>query len=218
MRFITYGRKKQLDKIYLPAMNIPPTADSVMLRFNYAYRYRNASLSDSLFVEFSDDCGDTWNGVFLKGGEELATVDTNWTVFRPFAPEHWEVFKADLKPMLNGSNLLVRFSAYNDGGSLLYLDNIGIYTQNDPTALDKSAKLPLKMYPNPADNAFTISSPNNLNQVKLHISDLSGRKLSSFEFKGPGNRFEMDVNTLPSGLYIVHLQCREGVFESRLLK
>jgi len=219
MRFITYGRKKQFDKIYLPAMNIPPAADSVMLRFNYAYRFRNASLSDSLFVEYSDDCGDTWNGVFVKGGQELATVDTNWTVFKPFAPEHWGEFKTDLKPLINGNNLLLRFSAYNAGGSLLYLDNIGIYTQNDPTSLAQTqAQLPVNMYPNPAVDLLNLESPVLLNNVTISVSDLSGRLLSLNQFKEASTKYQIDTSQLPAGLYIVQLRSNEGVYSARLLK
>jgi hypothetical protein len=219
MRFITYGRKKQFDKIYLPAMNIPPAADSVMLRFNYAYRFRNASLSDSLFVEYSEDCGDSWNSIFVKGGQELATVDTNWTVFKPFAPEHWGEFKADLKPLINGNNLLLRFSAYNAGGSLLYIDNIGIYTQDDPISIEQTpAKLHLKMYPNPTRDLLNMESPFMLHNVSISISDLSGRLLTLHQFNEASTHYRMDTSQLPAGLFIVQLRSNEGVYVARLLK
>ena len=205
MQFLSYSRKGQWDEFYLPSLSIPNGADSVMLRFDYAYRFRTASLADTLEVGFSSDCGQTWTPAFRAGGEELSTIDTLWTNFRPFSPSHWQTFRMNLLPQLEGDQLMVRFSAYNRSGSNLYVDNIGIYTTTDPTGIEFTSVQALSVYPNPSQDRVNF---NFMSGTDGHYSvyDLLGKKQLQGNLLAGVKQQSISVENLPAGIYILRVQ------------
>lgn len=205
MRFITYSRKGQQDAIVLPALQVPQNADSLIIKFDYAYRFRNSSLSDSLKVEWSDDCGSTWNYAFYKGGEDLATIDTSWTLFKPFASSHWETFSINILNDFNGDKLLVKFSSVNEGGSILYLDNIAIYSDADPTGDLLINPLRISLQPNPAKEAIQIINQRSFNNARIDMYDIMGRLVFSGNPADNSKVFSLNVSQFRKGIYFVNI-------------
>ena len=75
---------------------------------------------------------------------------------------------------------------------------------------------PLTIYPNPATHAISLHSNAETGAMTVRISDLLGREMLRKEMPDGG---QLDVESLPSGLYIVHAVSEDGkVFRGKLEK
>ncbi|MFN5370679.1 MAG: T9SS type A sorting domain-containing protein, partial [Bacteroidia bacterium] len=189
------------DYLYTPFIEVPASSDSLMFSFSYAYRFRSNTLSDSLNVEISDDCGQSWNSVFYKGGSELASFDTSWVNFKPFAPQHWKKVKIDLLPLIGGASVIIRYKPINDLGSNLFLDNIFIYSNENPETTHNPTDISINIFPNPADDLL---------QVKLErFTDAGGVTFTVVDAKGrivcdshtDSDTFQLNTSNFKPGIY-----------------
>jgi hypothetical protein len=77
----------------------------------------------------------------------------------------------------------------------------------------------LRVYPNPAFNQLAISSEQFANgqEVTVTIYDMLG-KVQLQETIVPHGDFNVDVNGLPSGLYMLQLKQEDRLFTGRFVK
>lgn len=78
----------------------------------------------------------------------------------------------------------------------------------------------LRVYPNPAFNQLTASPPTPLQgrgEVTVTIYDMLG-KMQLQQKLIPQGDFKMDVNDLPSGLYLIQLKQADRLFNGRFVK
>ncbi|MDQ8005879.1 MAG: sialate O-acetylesterase [Pedobacter sp.] len=70
--------------------------------------------------------------------------------------------------------------------------------------------LEVVLYPNPAKEKIYINiKGNHQEQVKIEIFDLTGKKVSSLNFK-PSNEIQQDINRLNSGVYVLRVSSVVG--------
>ena len=102
------------------------TATSPMLIFDVAYAPKSASLSDSLFIDVSSDCGFTFTGTsYAKGASDLPTTAPVSNFYIPSGANEWRRDTLDLSPYI-GSNVKIRFRNYSLGSNALYIDNFQV--------------------------------------------------------------------------------------------
>jgi hypothetical protein len=106
--------------------------DSVILSFDRAYvRYATGTtFSDTLLIQVSTDCGNTFPiTAWKKGGNDLATLaGTNTGNWFPVAA-NWANERIDIKPFIGSANSInISFTAKNGYGQNLFLDNINLST------------------------------------------------------------------------------------------
>jgi archaellum component FlaF (FlaF/FlaG flagellin family) len=215
MQFLSYARKGQWDDIYLPSVDVPASADSFVVRFDYAYRFRNATLADTMEVAYSDDCGNTWNTIFRKGGQELSTIDTLWTNFKPFSASHWQNVHLNILPLISGNSVMLRFSGNNRGGSNLFLDNIGIYSETDPTGIETKTRIEVDVLPNPANEFVQIKTHNNLRIEQVCLRDMQGRLVLHTNVSNPVTSIQ--TSNLDTGIYFIEIQTEKGAVTKKLV-
>jgi hypothetical protein len=131
INFYNYTTTGDLDYLLSPILNTTGV-DSVIVSFDRAYvRYATgSSFSDTLLIQVSTDCGNTFPiTAWKKGGNDLATrTGTNTGNWFPVAAD-WGSDRIDLKPFIgNASSITVSFTAKNGYGQNLFLDNININT------------------------------------------------------------------------------------------
>ena len=81
-------RAEQKDELISP--NIHLDGDSIMLSFQVAYqKFNSSSKQDTLQVFLSSDCGESYNKIFEKGGQDLGTYDEMTVNFIPQSNEQW---------------------------------------------------------------------------------------------------------------------------------
>lgn len=131
MNYFSYSTSGHLDYLVSPVLNVT-NVDSVFVDFERAYvRYgTGTTLSDTLLIQVSTDCGNTFPiTAWKKGGNDLATrsgtVGTSWF---PVAAD-WKREKVDIKPFIgNATSITVAFVGRNGFGQNLFLDDINLST------------------------------------------------------------------------------------------
>ncbi|MFN4198886.1 MAG: T9SS type A sorting domain-containing protein, partial [Flavobacterium sp.] len=72
-----------------------------------------------------------------------------------------------------------------------------------------------RIYPNPARGSFNISSPSYSGDLQLQLFDVQGRRV--MERKITGTQNEINVNGIPTGVYMVRLSSDSGVITKKLV-
>ncbi len=85
----------------------------------------------------------------------------------------------------------------------------------DPKVYVASIKVEVEIFsisPNPAKDQLFL--PKNIQNGILEITDISGRTISSHEFKGN----EIDISKIPSGMYSIKISAKNKYFISKFIK
>jgi hypothetical protein len=127
----SYSTTGHLDYFVSPILDVT-NADSVFVDFERAYvRYgTGTTFSDTLLIQVSTDCGNTFPiTAWKKGGTDLATrAGTNTGNWVPVAAD-WRREKVDIKPFIgNATSITVAFVGRNGFGQNLYIDDINLST------------------------------------------------------------------------------------------
>lgn len=85
---------------------------------------------------------------------------------------------------------------YSSDTIIVYIGSVGMEESND---------LPIKIYPNPVSNYINIELNNFAEESKVEIYDLNGKLISEALFAGQYYKLKA-LETLPKGIYILHLQ------------
>lgn len=207
MNFLSYsGAFRENDELVLPNINLNGPTSNLFFGFQHAYRYRSASLSDSIEVLISNNCGETWQRIFYKGGQQLNTVDTLWTNFRPFKASQWFDNVIGIDAFANGSDYVqFKIRSINDGASNFYMDNVRVFTGVDPASIHQVNNEPKwKLFPNPSNADFVVEfEDTKAENTRLELLDLSGRIVESQIFNGA--KISVNAKELKSGIYFVRI-------------
>ena len=196
----------QNDDLISPVISLPQS-EPAQLKFDMSYSFVHSFFSDSLEVLLSTDCGDSWNSIYLNGGETLGLPDSlteGESEFLPSLPEHWRTESVSLDDYI-GEHILLNFRSKNDRGSHLVIDNIRVFTNEDPAGSIDQTTAELMLFPNPANNTVILRSDIEF-ESDIRIIDLRGRILlqeSGVRINSAGTR--LDVNGLDSGSYLVQV-------------
>jgi len=183
------------------------------LSFDYAYAKRGVK-SDTLQVSYSLDCGATWNLIWRKGGEALAT-STNETVL-PFLPEsnEWKTISLPLSYLGGQQKVRFKFENFTGWGNALYIDNINV-KQDNTGIQDKSKKVNVSVFPNPGSAMVTVKLPDNHHFEKIHIIDALGRTVKTQTIIDPISL--VNVADLSEGVYTINLFSAVGVQSEKIV-
>jgi hypothetical protein len=185
---------------------------------------------DGVQLQISEDCGASW--------ERLGTVQSgkNWynnasfdLPFGDFGKEAWSLEETywatagqSLRNYAGKKNLLLRWSMRSDATfntEGFGFDNIRILEVDD---LLKNSVL---LYPNPANDILNINIEPSLGDfqvMRITIFDLMGKEIqqSRLEFIGAtsGGVFQMPVDKLRSGVYLLKFETEKGNFNKKIIK
>lgn len=93
-------------------------------------------------------------------------------------------------------------------------DNMDV-TAN-PTGLDEVAGINASVYPNPSNGLFNLRLENT-DELSVRIMDISGKVLRSNQLSG-STLYTLDMETAPTGVYILELESANGKTYKRLIK
>ena len=136
INLFNYGTTGQRDGLLTPPLSFVGY-ETVELSFEHAYRRRNTSISDSLIIYASIDCGETFQRLAAYGEDGngiFATATTSGTNFVPVQESDWCIsgtvgtscFTVNLNAFAGEDNVIIKFESYNNQGNNLYIDNINI--------------------------------------------------------------------------------------------
>ena len=171
---------------------------SAEIHFDYAYAKYGGSYEDGFRIDISTDCWDSFDTLWYKFGDSLATVPNESNFWTPTDCADWSVNNiVDISNFI-GQDVMIRFVGINGWGNNFYLDNINITGQlADITSLSLGE---IQVYPNPSQGTFVVvhDTPN-LNYEVLSIDG----KLIQTGVLGTA-KSTIDV-AAPSGVYVLLL-------------
>jgi PKD repeat protein/photosystem II stability/assembly factor-like uncharacterized protein len=173
---------------------------SSMLRFDVAYAQYSQSLSDTLEILVSTDCGVSFTSVYRKGGLQLATAPSTTSIFTPDSSQ-WRTETVSLTAFAAETDLVIAFRDICHYGQMLYLDNINI---GGPLAVsDPAQPVVSAIYPNPAISGQSVN-----------VLAAQGEKITVEIYSGEGKLIHrgnyssgeiIQLPVLSSGMYMCRL-------------
>ena len=218
IRTFDYPIANSIDKFVSPIITSSPSFDSLFVTFDLAYALgtngTNGNL-DTLELQVSRDCGQTFTTAWKKFGADLQT-STGFGRFTPTAND-WKNIKVYLTPYVNTPGFQLFFVAKGNRQNNLYIDNINVYGVTLPQRLKDQGYL---IYPNPFLNSFGIHHylpPINLQKVTLY--NAMGQKVWEQIVDGATSSF-ITVNpiNLSPGVYMLNLTYKDKVIVERIVK
>lgn len=73
------------------------------------------------------------------------------------------------------------------------------------------------MYPNPATNIVNITNRENMLVSQITVYDVTGKQMSTQSFNNEAE-IQLNVENLPSGTYMLHLQTEVGTAVKKLVR
>ena len=85
---------------------------------------------------------------------------------------------------------------------------------------ESSAQLPVRLYPNPAENAVTLVWAEQQNAMQLLFTDVTGKIVlqQMVDAGALSTGLEIDLSQIQAGVYYVHLQSEQGHFVETMIK
>jgi hypothetical protein len=119
----------------------------------------------------------------------------------------WNAYNTGIQVWLNSVHFPTNDTGYAVGtnGIILKTTNGGLTGINEIDFLSQS----LKIIPNPVKDKITISSPEITVNTQLSIFAVSGDKVMERELTGAET--QLDISTLPRGVYVVRVQNENAV-------
>lgn len=226
IRNFDYPVANTVDKFFSPVIKYDAVVDSFFVSFDYAYSQgmqypgsTNLPL-DTLEIQITQDCGQTFTTIWKKWGADLQTVgDPNFPNATKFIPNsnQWKNVNIYLSQVIGTKDFQVYFVAKSNKQNNLYIDNINIY----PKILPKRLKdLGYLLYPSPFRSTFIVRNyrvPTTLQTIGVYNS--VGQLVWQKNLNGSGyTEMTVDLGTLAAGVYIVKLQYTEKTVMERIVK
>ena len=205
-----YNTLNAKDYLILPILNFQ-SFDNVFMTFDYAYAQRY-SRNDSLIVNVSVDCGESWERVYANGPDGQGSFATSEPTSEPFLPQDGNDWCGagygadcpiiDLSQWAGNTDIKVRFESITRFGNNLYISNVEI--SNTVGVIDDQFNNNdiFLIYPNPAKGQINILV-NYKDDYLMQLMDAQGRVLISKEMNQ--NKSEIDINDLKQGVYFIRI-------------
>lgn len=224
INLINYYYTGQRDRLISPPISFEGF-ESAYLTFDYAYAQRFAQV-DSLIVKISDDCGTTWTRIYANGPdmtENFVTREPLDTYFIPETPTDWSGLGdygednpiIDLTNWANKPMIKIMFESYAGYGNNIYLDNLEISNAVGLFFNKTSVNDMFQVFPNPVDKKVNIAIAKPLKAGVITIMDLNGKRVITQRATGYLN--QIDVSSLPKGMYIIQVQNSKTIKEKKLI-
>ena len=132
------------------------------------------------------------------------------------------IFNLAIGGNFTGINDISKITALSNGDMNMYVDYVRVYQQglageeyNGPVLTETdvktvNAKNLYKVYPNPASDQVTVDTENQIDHISVY--NLSGKEMLSIS-----NAKTININTLPSGNYLIKITDADGKMETHQL-
>ena len=209
----------QVDEFVLPPLSTTG-ATAAKLSFKHSYRRYDANTEDAVGVEFSTDCGSTWQSIWSKSGDSLKTVATNSTAsFVPTNDGQWKSNEIQLpSAFLNKAAVIIKFVGTSNYGNNAFIDDINI--TSNVSINDFSNENSLSVYPNPFNESTTLKlNISKSENVSYNIVNTMGAIVGS-ENKGKLQAGESIINidgsNLATGIYLMNVTVGNKTYSQKL--
>lgn len=170
---------------------------------DYAYAKMSTTNQESIFIEFSKDCGLNWSirkKISINNDYSVASDDE----FFPTEDSLW-IHKEYTLPIggFNVDDLRVRFLFNGYGGNNLFIDNINISDISELSLSPEVGNIPLRIYPNPANTTLKVEIIGGELDGNIQLYDVYGKSIYTSEVKGK-QQVIIHSNAFAEGTYFLH--------------
>ena len=200
--------------IYAGAMN-----GGVLKRVNGRWKrlqYPNANLfGNSVFTLTTDNSG----ALFVAYSNFTYAATTGLGVFMTKdTGSNWTQVGTDsfnFNQLISAGDTIYGLANY--GGVYAFTESSSVTGLEEQKNIVNTAGI--KIYPNPATDELTITFSEDINSRHLiEITDMQGRKMRSYTSMENTREMQLDLGSLPGGMYILSAQTAGGVQRIKFLK
>ncbi len=215
-----------INKFISPVISNSNKNDSIFVSFDLAYQqgstYPGSTIFplDTLEVQITKDCGNSYQTIWKKWGENLQTVnDPNSPILAAFIPQknNWKNIQCYLTPFVGNDNFQVYLVAKSNQQNNIWIDNFNVFAKSLPQKLKDLGYL---IYPNPFNNNFLIhhyQTPVNLRAAQVY--NASGQLIWDKRYNGNApTEITVDFAKKASGIYILKLFYSNKTIEQKIIK
>ena len=193
------------EMILLPPLNLSDL-QSASMHFDFAYAFDGFN-EELLTVKASANCGETYETLFIEGGEKLATrfITTPWL---PNGDSDWKNMYVDLSNFAGSENVQVVVELTSAQGNNAFVKNIELFASNiiEPLNLVENT---ITSYPNPSSNGMV--------NISFNLDDVQPATLLIYNSQG-AFVFKKEVNiALNQTFEIATYNFRNGMYFARLI-
>lgn len=196
-------------------IDLSQAGGATTLAFDHAYAYYEGAdgiFFDSLRVDISTDCAQSWKTVFLDGKDGLATAAQLATAYVPAADE-WRTNTVDISELNGNAEALIRFAGLSGFGNNFFIDNINVTTTTSINTVPGLTEVSIS--PNPTANnselRFALEQPQSLSMMVYDMEGSLVQALHLGDLPSGDHVAPLDASQLPSGSYRVALQGKTGL-------
>lgn len=193
---------------------------------NFLATDRVLFLRDSNTVYRSYDKGMTWEGVVVAGSERINAIYYKGSLIIGRLSYPFDSNKPDDIVMSSDDGLtwmtiykeqyLYEYSSICMIGKTVYISTRdGIYACTLPDSIlssveEKSTKAHYQIFPQPANDILHIALSEKEQFLSLSITDMLGRTVLTLAAEAQQQSYNIDVSSLPAGMYLVHLHTSQA--------
>ncbi len=188
------------------------------ISFDVSYVKYAPNYSDSLEVLVRTSCEGTYESVFFKGGDDLATgPDFTDAPFTPTA-EQWRNEVIDLTDYLGHEDVSIAFRFHSGWGQHIYLDNINLSSEEivePPISIEEEEEAILQFYPNLISKGQSVYCYSNSNdRVEVELFNAKGKSVYRGQFTGREN---INLGDLSDGIYMLVMRSKNKITKGKLI-
>ncbi len=203
--------------LYSPCYDLT-TITSPILNFKMAFR---TELDwDYLYMEFSTD-GNNWQ---ILGNAS----DPNWynsaTTANGLPGKQWtgiadtlQLYSYDLEDFTTTTSIQFRFVFLSDS----YVNEQGVviddFTISGTLGVANSIENTITIKPNPSNGVFALSWNSNTAIKNLQVYTITGQLVKTITHSFQGNNYNLDMNELSKGMYLLKVKSDQGQFTKKIL-
>lgn len=117
------------DLLLSPSIDLS-TNSFAFLNFDVAYAPFGGEFADTLAIYASTDCGENFELIWFRGGDDLATSTATQESFVPIGPSEWQEVSISLQDFNGAPSVHLAIVNFSGWGNNLFIDDIEIFQPN----------------------------------------------------------------------------------------
>lgn len=185
------------------------------LNFDLAYA-PYPGFSDRLQVLVSTDCGETFEILYDKEGDELQTTEPVAIWFEP-EDDDWRTESVSLAGFAGEQELMLVIRNIGMYGNYMFIDNINL--GGSPVSVTEQSAEGVALFPNPVNRSGALNLRLNGiedNSVRIRMINMEGKIVSDRQVNLSGDVFTLDA-PVSAGFYLLNVESSERIYNVRFM-
>ena len=174
-----------------------------------------AAANDSISYYRKYTAGNSWYGsdnfTFYIDNDAMETVTS---------AQNWSRVAFPISAGTHTIRFVFTREAYGGSSSSVRIDYINFPMNGEmaPLAVGDVQYSMLNVFPVPASQQVTISLPSSDKGYQLVLFDMNGRQIQHRTITGGNSEYQLNINDLRSGLYLISLYNEDGVWTGKIIR